>query len=111
LGTRYGNSTVAFLAAKPKKFITYDVQHNAKIDYLRLLGADVRLENPQEIEETDLLFIDTDHHVEQCSKELALHHAKVKKYLIFHDVVSFWEKGQGHESGGGLKYAIEPIWT
>jgi hypothetical protein len=109
LGTRYGNSAIAFLAAKPKKFISYDVQHNNKIDYLRLLGADVRIENPQEIEQTDLLFIDTDHHVEQCSKELALHADKVRKYLIFHDTTYFWEKGQGHDVGGGLRYAIEPF--
>jgi len=114
LGTRYGNSTMAFMASK-KKVITYDVQHNDKLDYLKEMGRqnnldfEIKLINPQEIEETDLLFIDTDHHVEQCSKELGLHHSKVKKYLIFHDVVSFWEKGQGHESGGGLRYAIEPF--
>ncbi len=110
LGTRFGNSTVAFMAAKPKKFITYEVAHNVRLDYLNTFGlVDIRLENPQEIEETDLLFIDTDHHVEQCSKELALHADRVRKYIIFHDVVSFWEKGQGHLSGGGLKYAIEPF--
>jgi len=115
LGTRFGNSTVAFMAARPKKFITYDVCYNEKLEYLQLIADDnlinyeCRIENPQEIEKTDLLFIDTDHHVEQCSKELALHADKVRKYLIFHDVVSFWEKGQGHESGGGLRYAIEPF--
>ncbi len=31
------------------------------------------------------------------------------KYIIFHDTFTFWEKGQGHESGGGLRYAIEPF--
>jgi len=115
LGTRFGNSTIAFMSVRPKKFITYDVCHNEKIDYLIRVALDnnlnfhFKLENPQEIEETDLLFIDTDHHVDQCSKELKLHADKVKKYLIFHDVVSFWEKGQGYLSGGGLKYAIEPF--
>lgn len=115
LGTRYGNSTIAFMAARPEKFITYDVQYNSKLDYLELVAKDnsinfeIRIENPQEIEQTDLLFIDTDHHVDQCSKELMLHADKVNKYLIFHDVVSFWEKGQGYEKGGGLKYAIEPF--
>jgi len=53
---------------------------------------------------TAILFTGT-----SCSKELALHHDKVRKYLIFHDVVSFWEKGQGYEKGGGLRYAIEPF--
>lgn len=115
LGTRFGNSTIAFMAARPRKFISYDVVYNEKIDYLKKISNDsginfvFKLENPQSIEETDLLFIDTDHHVDQCSKELKLHADRVKKYLIFHDVVSFWEKGQGYESGGGLRYAIEPF--
>ena len=115
LGTRYGNSTIAFMMESYNTLITYDVQHNSKIDYLQLIadenGIDYKciIKNPQSIEETDLLFIDTDHHVDQCSKELALHADKVRKYLIFHDVVSFWEKGQGYEKGGGLKYAIEPF--
>lgn len=119
LGTRYGNSTIAFMAAQmnqKKRLITYDVAHNPKIDFLITLGEKneldfvFKLENPQEIEETDLLFIDTDHHVEQCSKELALHHSKVRKYMIFHDTTTFWENGQGHDSGGGgLRYAIEPF--
>jgi hypothetical protein len=38
-----------------------------------------------EIENTDLLFIDTDHTYDQCSKELQMHAHKVRKYLIFHD--------------------------
>ena len=38
-----------------------------------------------EIEQTDLLFIDTDHTYEQCSKELKMHGHKVNKYLMFHD--------------------------
>jgi cephalosporin hydroxylase len=115
LGTRFGNSTLAFMVVRPKKFVTYDVAYNEKIDYLKKIAIDndinfhFREENPQEIEETDLLLIDTDHHVDQCSKELKLHADKVRKYLIFHDVVSFWEKGQGYESGGGLRYAIEPF--
>lgn len=115
LGTRFGNSTVAFMAAKPQRFVTYDVCPNEKLEYLQLIAEHsginyvCKIENPQTIEETDLLFIDTDHHVEQCSKELALHACIVSKYIIFHDVVSFWEKGQGHEVGGGLRYAIVPF--
>lgn len=115
LGTRFGNSTVAFMAARPKKFITYEVAYNNKLEYLDLIAKEnginyeCRIENPQEIEETDLLFIDTDHHVEQCSKELKLHADKVRMFLIFHDVVSFWDKGQGHEYGGGLRECIEPF--
>lgn len=113
LGTRYGNSTIAFMATNPVRFVSYDVAWNERIDYLKLVAKEARinfefrLENPQEIEPTDLLFIDTDHHAEQCSKELALHADKVRKWIIFHDTTTFWENGQG--GAQGLRYAIEPF--
>ncbi len=47
--------------------------------------------------------------MEQCSVELRLHADKARKYIVFHDTTTFWEKGQGHESGHGLRYAIEPF--
>jgi len=42
-----------------------------------------------EIEETDLLFIDTWHCYDQLVKELELHSDKAKKYICFHDTTSF----------------------
>jgi hypothetical protein len=47
-----------------------------------------------EIEETDMLFIDTWHVYEQLKQELALHAAKVRKYLVFHDTTTFGEQGE-----------------
>ena len=41
------------------------------------------------LEPVDLLFIDTLHTYSQLSEELKLHHTKVKKYLIFHDTISY----------------------
>ena len=117
LGTRWGNSDIAFMAARPEHFISYDVQYNSRIDYLKKVSHDTgisfdfRLENVEqiELEETDLLFIDTNHHVEQCSVELRLHADKARKFIVFHDTTTFWEKGQGWEEGHGLRYAIEPF--
>lgn len=117
LGTRYGNSSIAFMSGRPQKFISYDVQYNSRIAYLHKVSRDTgisfdfRLENVEKIEldETDLLFIDTNHHMEQCSVELRLHANKARKYIVFHDTTTFWEKGQGHEIGNGLRYAIEPF--
>lgn len=115
LGTRFGNSAVAFMAARPQVFISYDPTHNEKVEYLKLIAKEAevdfqfRQEGPEEIEETDLLFVDSNHHQEQCEKELRLFASQVRRYLIFHDTAFFWEKGQGHESGGGLRYAIEPF--
>lgn len=126
LGTRYGNSTVAFMAAcknSDKKFIAYDPQWNEKIDYLKLIASEndinfemkIRLPYNDDktesiIEETDLLFIDTNHHCEECNLEMRLHSDRARRYIIFHDTSTFWEKGQGFDNGGcGLKECIEPF--
>ena len=42
-----------------------------------------------EIEDTDLLFIDTFHVYKQLKKELELHGNKAKKYIIFHDTTTY----------------------
>lgn len=116
MGARSGNSTSAFLYANPKKFISYDYQYtnpephlvrdvNKLIDIFEkskeqgvnceYVGADV-LEI--EIEETDMLFIDTWHCYEQLKKELELHASKVKKYIAFHDTYTFGVRGEGYPS-------------
>jgi len=112
MGARTGLSTVAFLKANPKNFVSYDYQysdpepHSVKeIENLKnifhncqqlgqnckYIGADVlRIE----IEQTDLLFIDTWHCYEQIKKELYLHAHKVNKYLIFHDTFTYGQVGE-----------------
>lgn len=119
LGTRYGNSTIAFMSALPRKFISYDVTPNDRIEYLQMVAKDshinfeFRNENVEqiELEETDLLFIDTNHHDIQLSNELRLHANKARKYIAFHDITSFGETGQGYwpGEGHGLWYAINPF--
>ena len=42
-----------------------------------------------EIEETDLLFIDTWHVYDQLKEELRIHSNKARKYICFHDTTSF----------------------
>jgi hypothetical protein len=42
-----------------------------------------------EIEETDLLFIDSLHVYSQLKKELELHSGKVRKYIGFHDTATW----------------------
>lgn len=41
-----------------------------------------------EVDETDMLFIDTNHYYDQLKKELELHSDKARKYIVFHDTVS-----------------------
>jgi predicted O-methyltransferase YrrM len=96
-GTRTGVSTWAWLESKAKTIRCFDidkeVEKHLKIHLLALKELDKdftftcvsTIADKLDIEPTDLLFIDTDHTYEQCSKELQLHAHKVKKYLIFHD--------------------------
>lgn len=104
MGVRSGVSTTAFIMSNPKKLISIDIQKMEKfgsdtnqfinftkernIDYQFILGDTTKIE----IDETDLLFIDTEHNYLQLKTELLLHGNKAKKYLIFHDTVTFGER-------------------
>lgn len=118
LGVRTVVSTWALASGNPKVLRSYDILHPEKhgakehfeqfikavdeteIDFLFTEADDLQIE----IEETDLLFIDTWHVYDQLKKELELHGNKAKKYIIFHDTVTFGEHGEG--GGVGLMPAI-----
>lgn len=122
-GTRGVFSTYAFMAAKPKKLLTYDIVVNSNIWVAANIASEHKIEfgfmerdtTACEIEPTDLLFIDTWHTYEQLKTELALHGDKAHKYLIFHDTTSFGAVGE--DGGLGLIKAIDeflerrPWWT
>ncbi len=126
LGLRYGNSTVAFLKAARdtnSTFHSYDPQSNPRMAYIQQIADENNVDykyflstamNNEEteslIEETDLLFIDTNHHCIQMEKELRLHTPKVRRYVAFHDHISFGYKGQSYDNGGcGILHAIDPF--
>jgi hypothetical protein len=139
MGARTGNSTLAFLLSGADKFVSYDYQYENPEPHLvegveklktlitgakdnlgidaTYIGADV-LE--VEIEQTDLLFIDTWHVYEQLREELRLHASKVNKYIAFHDIETFGIVGEGYpemdpnhptrdklSSQGGIRLAID----
>lgn len=117
MGFRTGVSAYAFLVARPKKYISYDLQTT---EYVGQVQNHAKEENIDfefiqknvlevEIEPTDLLFIDTFHTATQCKQELELHASKVKKYLIFHDIFTFGENGEDGVAGNGLLHAINPF--
>lgn len=101
MGVRQIISTWAFLMGKPKKIISIDFNHpsifggnldevyeitnETSIDYQFLLANTLECE----IEECDLLFIDTWHDYQQLKSELYRHSEKTKKYIILHDTLSF----------------------
>ena len=103
MGVRWVVSTYALLMGKPKKLISYDI-NPINSEPIQEMVKDVtefefRVANTLdlEIEETDLLFIDTLHNYNQLKGELELHSNKAKKYIIFHDTTAFEWIGESYE--------------
>jgi hypothetical protein len=121
MGVRGICSTWAFLGANPKKLISYDIQdpstwgesiQNVKdtaeaygIDFTFVLADVLKIE----IEETDLLFLDTWHSYKQLKSELELHAGKVKKYIVFHDTTSYADKDETSYEHWGDEWKAEGI--
>ena len=97
LGVGPGNSTAAFMYARPKKFITYDILSNGRVqEFIKLAKSEgldytyhVASTLEVDIEPTDFLFIDSKHTYEQLKEELKLHADKVSTYLGFHDIQKY----------------------
>jgi len=94
-GTDEGYSTTAFLAAKPQTLHSYDLHFNhPSLKEICQPGVVAWYRHPGNtleatIEETDLLFIDTEHTYEQVKGELELHGDKARKFIVLHDITSF----------------------
>lgn len=113
MGTRNGISTAAFLYAKPKKLICYDIVEKPEVKELANVAGDTEFvfHNKStlevEIEQTDLLFIDTWHVYAQLKTELELHSGKVNKYIVMHDTTGNAFLGEDLDNTHGLWPAIE----
>ena len=106
MGVRGIVSTWAFMIGKPKKMISIDIIHPSEfggnIEEVYRLAKENNIEYEFRLADTltcniencDLLFIDTWHDYLQLKKELHRHHNRVKKYIIFHDTVSFGFKNE-----------------
>jgi hypothetical protein len=126
MGVRWIVSTYAFLMGKPDKLISIDIQHpntweadlsqaeaaarEVNTDFKFILGNTLEID----IEETDLLFIDTWHAYKQLKAELNKHHSKARKYIILHDTDSYeFRDEESYESlgwvseGQGIGKAID----
>lgn len=96
MGVRNVVSTWAFLAGCPQTLISIDI-NPCPVDYARYLASENGIDfkfiqgdtTKLEIENTDLLFIDTLHAYGQLKLELELHASKVRKHIIFHDTTTF----------------------
>lgn len=116
MGVREGISTRSFLTENVI-LRSYDLYLSDSVNQLFEIARGQR-KNVQyiqanvldiEIEETDLLFIDTWHCYEQLVQELNIHSVKVKKYIAFHDTQTYGtcsENFQGRSGSNGLLPAI-----
>ena len=115
-GVQYANSTIAFMSGFPKRLISYDIvpieQYGLDRQYMKQLALSNNVDfdfivgdtREIEIEETDILFIDTEHTYDQLIIELTKHGNKSRKYIILHDTTS---KGiHGDHGKDGLLKAI-----
>jgi hypothetical protein len=102
MGVRWVVSTYALLMGKPKKMISYDINGINWESIAEMVKTDTSFEFrvantlDLEIEETDLLFIDTLHNYNQLSGELKLHGNKSRKYIIMHDTTLFEWIGESY---------------
>lgn len=101
-GTRYGISTIAFAASRPRVLTCYDLERHPDVDGIEAAakeaGVDFRFVQANvlhvDILPTDLLFVDTLHTGDQVEAELARHGDKASRFIAFHDTETFGEHGE-----------------
>ena len=111
MGVREGSSTRAFLYAAPERLVSYDLHINGAVNawfnYAKSTGFNYSYVKGNtleiQIENTELLFLDTLHNYDQLKRELELHSHSVEKYIVFHDTVSFGEVGESYSGEKGLQ--------
>jgi hypothetical protein len=99
----------------PPRMVSYDVVESPQVALVALAAAEAGIDFTfrredvllaDEIEETDLLFIDTWHVEEQLRRELRRHAHRVRRYIILHDTETCKEVGE-NQGFRGLKYALD----
>ena len=113
-GTSRGNSTAAFLLARPNSIRAYDVVKNPRVSRIENAAKDAGVDfkfikhdilELTDIEETDILFIDSLHVHDQMKHELGFSH-RVMKHIIMHDTDAFGVRGERKGFGGGIWPAV-----
>jgi hypothetical protein len=116
-GTREITATWAFLAAQPDTFVGVDIYQSPNLPTALELSKEndidfqwkhhSTLEPGFLIEETDFLFIDTAHTYGQLKAELVRHGNQARKYIGFHDTVTFGHVNEApYESNRAFEESI-----
>lgn len=113
MGTRWAVSTTAFLFARPRRLVCYDIDRHPQVGELAAMAGPVEFSFHEadvrqvEIEPTDLLFIDTYHTGSQLRAELAAHADRARRWIVLHDTTTFGQRGEDGIDGNGLWPAVE----
>ena len=119
-GVKDGASASALLLGCPGPVYGFDIKETSAARKLQsLVGktwvytiCDTR---EAVLPECDLLFLDSMHNYDHVRAELEIHAEKVRKYLIFHDTITFGSVGALDESGNpasgtlGIRPAIDEL--
>lgn len=102
-GVRGGASTSALLLGA-QRVTSYDVRETQRARELEKIAGPrwtYRLQDSKiaPVEPCDLLFIDSLHTFRQCDAELKRHGDSATTYIVFHDTVSWGERGERGEVG------------
>jgi len=118
MGVRSVVSTWAFLAAKPTTLVCIDINYSPYFKEAETLAKEYNIdlkfllqntiEPGFEIEQTDVLFIDTLHTYPQLKQELFQHSHKVNNYIILHDTTTFGLQNESNivSNPQGLQAAV-----
>jgi len=106
LGIKHGASSTA-LAWCEGKLYSYDlvITKGAKAlmpligDKWKVTQADTTKVSLEDVPEHDLLFVDSLHHYHQVASELEIFAGKTKKWIVFHDTITFGTWGADGEKG------------
>jgi len=106
LGVKRGTSSSALCWCK-KRLISYDIKVIPTARRLQqFIGPkwDLREEDTlkvrtEDVPEHDLLFIDSLHTYKQVTCELAIFPPKTRRFILFHDTITFATMGANGESG------------
>lgn len=106
-------STIAFLAGRPKAVTSYSTDIDNHCLKAGSLVSDTTRFNPRQyamgsivkgIPENDLLFIDTYHRYGHVLQELAAYAPQCRRFIVLHDTEIYGERGD--DGGLGLRQAI-----
>lgn len=114
-GVRTVVSSFAFAHARPEKLICVDIEKHQNIDpFLEIckkenINVEFHLCDSRKfiMESVDLIFIDTLHTYTQLKEELEVLGNKAKKYLVFHDTITFGNTNE-HNMDTGEKKGLVP---